>query len=242
MKIVFVGDLRYPRTPIERVINIVREHGDADVLVLLGDLHARCGELEPRCVEELCDALHKILRACSREGIGKVVYTPGGRDSVAVRKWKVILSRAGPKAHLLTITQYAHFRVCNRHVVASHGHTQLNLVLKYYIDRCRDIKEAIIKAARDAKRMESRNSRVPMDALWFIGHTQILYFDRDFGIVHCGSLADDMNFEGAGLGRDQSVWLQYYIKDEERLGYVVLEDCSIKYYNLNNDIVCEYRL
>jgi len=200
-------------------------------LVILGDFI----DFPRRPTRQFIDSLekdsHKFFNRILRLGCREIVYVVGDRDGVLL-EWSEAYSRLfSTRRHMVKLCAYHVESIHGRKLVFSHGHVQINIAIPESLNPEYSDEQVLIEAARRARRKEEiagLRSILPRDAWWFIGHTNLLYIDEKYRIVHVGYLAEKAKIGGCGP-------ISEIIKpSEESRGVVMIDNDYIHIIKLEN--------
>ncbi|RLE57437.1 MAG: hypothetical protein DRJ40_03785 [Thermoprotei archaeon] len=236
MSYVIIGDFRYPRTPIELLKKLL-ERERCTTLVILGDFLARFHREDRARISEVASVLGRVIRYGRRVGTSKVIYIVGARDDGVLLYRRKIIDELGGKAISIEIVPIKVISIENIVLVFEHGHRQFNVIFNEYYRKYSTTFEAIVNATRKARDLEEREGRLRKGAWWIIGHTQILHVDPEYRIIHSGLLAEDINYEGAGL-RGSII----DVEPNEHRGYIVIKGTEVTLKKVNGSEVKRFKL
>ncbi len=231
MRILVFANCNFPTlTNIEDVERVLATISRIDKLIILGDFLDLPRRNIDKFLTDIEKIMHKLINRIFRFVHGDIVYIVGDIDQpLLTMHSKVLYKLFSSRYHLVKICSYHVMNIRGKMCVFSHGHTQINIAIIEELGNKSD-EEILIAAARRARHKEKvagLRGTLPDDALWFIGHTNLLYIDREYKIVHCGHLSTESKIRGCG-----PITRGMYISDKNR-GFVVVDS--------NNGQIALYR-
>ena len=221
MRVLVLANCNYPTlTGNEDLEQVILNIGEVDKIILLGDFLDIPRRNIDRFLSSIEKSFHKLINRILRTGCREIVYVVGDVDQQVLNiHTKVLYKLFGTRYHLVKICDFHIINVKGKMCVFSHGHTQINIAIMEELGDKSD-EEILIAAARRARRKEQiagLRGRLPDSAIWFIGHTNLLYVDREYKIVHCGYMSIESKIRGCG-----PITRSMYISDKNR-GFVLIE-------------------
>ncbi len=221
MKVLVLANCNYPTlTSMEDLERILYEVEEIDKLILLGDFLDVPRKDINMFMLSIEKDLHKIFNKFSKAGCREIVYIVGDIDQPVMMLHTKILHRVfGSRCHISRICEYHVMNIRGNMCVFSHGHTQINIAIVEEFGP-RPEEDILIAAARRARRKEKiagLRGILSENVLWFIGHTNLLYIDKEYKIVHCGHVSCESKIRGCG-----PITRSMYIPEKNR-GFVLID-------------------
>ncbi len=221
MRIVVIANCYIPTLLSFKDIMIL-EKVRPDKLIILGDFLDFPRRVTYQFIDSLKKDCYKFINRIVRAGCREIIYIAGDRDNI-VLEWRDVMDIFSTRSHIVKICTYHVESVGRRKIVMSHGHVQLNVALPESLSPDLSDNKILIEAARRARRKEEiagLRRILPKDAWWFIGHTNLLYIDEEYRIVHVGHLSERSKIGGCGP-------LGSIITPTDSRGFVIIENGKI---------------
>jgi len=222
MRIVIIANCYIP-TLLSFKDLLVLEKLAPDKLIILGDFLDFPRRVTYQFIDSLKKDCYKFINRIVRSGCREIIYVAGDRDNI-VLEWRDVLEMFSTRTHIVKICSYHVESVRGLKIVMSHGHVQLNIALPESLSPELSDNKILIEAARRARKKEEvagLRGILPRDAWWFIGHTNLLYVDREHRIVHVGHLSERSKIGGCGP-------IGSILMPSDSRGLVVLENSKIR--------------
>ncbi len=202
---------------------ILLEKLNPDKLIILGDFLDFPRRVTYQFIDSLKKDCYKFINRIVRSGCREIVYVVGDRDNIAL-EWKDVREMFSTRTHMVKICSFHVESIGGIKIVMSHGHVQLNIALPEALSPDLADNKILIEAARRARRKEEiagLRGILPRDSWWFIGHTNLLYVDKEHKIVHVGHLSERSKIGGCGP-------IGSIISPSDSRGFVIIDDKVIK--------------
>ncbi|NPA69931.1 MAG: hypothetical protein GXO26_03915 [Crenarchaeota archaeon] len=237
MRIVIIANCYIPTLLSFKDLTIL-EKLCPDKLVILGDFLDFPRRVTYQFIDSLKKDCYKFINRIVRSGCREIIYVAGDRDSI-ILEWRDVLDMFSTRTHMLKICSFHVESIRGIKIVMSHGHVQLNIALPEALSPDISDNKILIEAARRARRKEEiagLRGILPRDSWWFIAHTNLLYVDKEYKIVHVGHLSERSKISGCGP-------IGSIISPSDSRGLVIIDDCTIKLVKFPElKIVSEYPL
>jgi hypothetical protein len=201
--IVVLANCYFPEgIDIQDLENVLNYAGEVDKLIILGDFLDFPKNVTDDFILKLEKPLHKLFNRIVRYGCRDIIYVVGDRDRILQEAGPRLVSRLfSTRAHIVRVCTYHVMNIGGTQAVFSHGHNQINIAIMEELSPEKTDEKVLIDAARRARRKEEvagLRGALPRESWWFVGHTTLLYIDKEYRIVHVGYLSKFHKISGCG--------------------------------------------